>query len=157
MKKNIFLLIAFILIGAGIYFSFPSSPSGQGKLETSHLKYDFGQVMMDAGNVEHKFVLENTSNQPITITEVTTSCMCTTAFLEKEKESIGPFGMSGHNVKKIANLTINPQEKVNLKVVFDPKAHGPAGAGYIERSIYVKTNSLEQPQIIFNISGTVNL
>jgi len=145
-------------VGVGIYFS-SSDPvvNSQGKIETSHLSYDFGQVIMNAGDVEHRFVLENKSDQSIILGDISTSCMCTTAFLEYERGSIGPFGMSGHDIKKTANFTVEPGKSVDLRVIFDPAAHGPSGTGFTERNIYVNTNSQIQPQIVFKINGMVNL
>ncbi|MFA6136332.1 MAG: DUF1573 domain-containing protein [Candidatus Paceibacterota bacterium] len=158
--KNTYILgvLAIVLIGVGIYFS-SSGPvaNSQGKLETSHLTYDFGQVIMNAGNVEHKFVLQNNSSEPITVGEISTSCMCTTVFMEYDGKSDGPFGMSGHDIKRTAGITIEPGKSADLKVVFDPAAHGPSGTGFIQRNIYINTNSIAQPQVVFEISGTVNL
>ena len=65
--------------------------------------------------------------------------MCTTAFLLKDGEEIGPFGMAGHSgVRGNANLTVNPGEEAVVRVVFDPAAHGPAGVGPIERQVMLE-------------------
>jgi len=146
MNKTLgFIAVAIILVGVGVYFSSSNSAQSEGVLTFQETSYDFGMVPMNNGNVTHEFIVENTSQSLVTISEISTSCMCTTAFLTHENHEIGPFGMSGHDLKKSANTTIQPGERVIVRAVFDPAAHGPSGVGHIERTIYIKTNSSAQP------------
>ncbi|OHB10737.1 MAG: hypothetical protein A3G05_00700 [Candidatus Zambryskibacteria bacterium RIFCSPLOWO2_12_FULL_45_14] len=109
-------------------------------LETS---YDFGKISMTQGKVEKIFEVSNTASEDITLEKVTTSCMCTVAYLEtaEGKEEKGPFGMIGHGglVPK-ANEVIKPGESREVRVVFDPNAHGPAGIGAINRVVTLEDN-----------------
>jgi len=154
-KRLIFFLVALALISVGVYFSLSKPASSQGRLEADRADYDFGTIPMNGGNVTYEFALENKSGEPVTIEEVSTSCMCTTAFVSHQDHNLGPFGMSGHNIQRKANVTVQPGERMIVKAVFDPAAHGPAGAGSVSRTIYLSTNSKTQPTV--NLAFTANV
>lgn len=101
--------------------------------------YDFGTISMKNGNVSRRFSLGNSTEKPITITRVTTSCMCTEAFLLNGELRAGPFGMPGHGgFAPTLRETIQPGESRIVEAVFDPAAHGPAGVGTIERAVFIE-------------------
>ena len=109
-------------------------------LETS---YDFGRISMSDGLVEKVFEVNNSSSQDVTLEKITTSCMCTFAYLEMVGGSEkGPFGMVGHGepVPK-TNEIIKAGEMRKVRVVFDPNAHGPAGVGIINRVVTLEDNT----------------
>ena len=113
--------------------------SGQDQLTVTESTYDFGEVSMTKGSVDHEFVLRNNSSAPVKIGRAETSCMCTTAYLASGGKEVGPFGMAGHGgIGNNANLTISPGEELIVRTVFDPAAHGPAGVGSVERQIVLK-------------------
>src|SRR3989344_3499782 len=58
--------------------------------------YDFGDISMKDGNVEKIFEIANPTGKDITLASLTTSCMCTNAFIVKGGTRRGPFGMLGH-------------------------------------------------------------
>ncbi len=109
-------------------------------LSAPETSYDFGRISMKDGLVEKTFVVTNSSSEDLFVERISTSCMCTIAFITladgKEK---GPYGMIGHgaSVPK-ANETIKAGETRTVRVVFDPNAHGPAGVGKVERIIYLE-------------------
>jgi len=107
-------------------------------LQAEEAAFDFGTVSMAAGNVSHTFVIRNAAADPITITKLYTSCMCTTGTLEVGGKRFGPYGMPGHGSIPRISEAIGAGEKADVEVVFDPAAHGPAGIGPIERVIYVE-------------------
>ena len=92
---------------------------------------------MRDGNVEKIFMLRNNGEKEVRLANVFTSCMCTTAFLEKAGEKRGPFGMPGHGPSAAPRLSVMPGEELNVRVVFDPNAHGPAGVGLMERTVHL--------------------
>jgi len=102
--------------------------------------HDFGTVSMKAGKVSRMFSVQNKSDAPLTIKRITTSCMCTEAFLIGQDASRkGPFGMPGHGgFAPNINEPVLPQEIRGIEVVFDPAAHGPAGVGRIERAVFIE-------------------
>ena len=62
--------------------------------------------------------------------------MCTIAYTENAGREKGPFGMPGHGgqVAK-ANEVIKTGESLDVRVVYDPNAHGPAGVGSVDRFV----------------------
>lgn len=150
MNKTILIILGSLLLGGSLIFwsynnskapaSHPEIVTGGNEstlLTASEKNFDFGEVSMAKGLVEHKFVLKNNSAEAVKIGQVETSCMCTTAFLvTKDGKEVGPFGMAGHSgMMNKANLTVNSGEEIIIRAVFDPAAHGPAGVGLIERQI----------------------
>ena len=106
-------------------------------LAASVSSFDFGVIRMKDGNVEKMFEVKNESEKEINLADVFTSCMCTTAYLEKEGKAQGPFGMPGHGLSTKPRLSILPGETINVRVIFDPNAHGPAGVGLMERTVHL--------------------
>ena len=111
--------------------------NSQGFLSADETNYDFGTISMANKLVNKVFKITNTTNQDVTIDSIVTSCMCTAAYLEGAEGELGPFGMPGHGglIGNRVSETIRPGESRDLKVVFDPNAHGPSGVGAINRSI----------------------
>ena len=107
-------------------------------LITSERLYDFGTISMASGNVTKIFEVTNSTVKDIIIESVVTSCMCTVAYIETKDGEKGPFGMPGHGgqVPKV-NEIIKAGETRNVRVVYDPNAHGPAGVGQIDRLITI--------------------
>lgn len=103
-------------------------------------EYDFGNVPIRGGKVMHVFELKNGGDSEIVVTQAATSCMCTEAELILGEETWGPFGMYGHGVIPKINVPIPPGETLNVKAIFDPAAHGPAGIGPVKRNVMLQTN-----------------
>lgn len=119
-----------------------------GVLSAAESSFDFGTISMKNGKVEHEFTLKNDGKETLMVTSILTSCMCTSAYLALGSgESYGPFGMSGHGAERAVSARIAPGESVKLRAVFDPAAHGPAGVGVIQRSVYLETNSASSPRM----------
>ena len=112
----------------------------QNPLVSENLKFDFGMISMANGKVKNVFILKNTSNDSITISKVFSSCMCTNAILSVGGVRRGPFGMPGHGFVPGVNENVGPGGEAQVEIVFDPAAHGPAGVGPIERTVYVETS-----------------
>ncbi|MBI2630907.1 DUF1573 domain-containing protein [Candidatus Nomurabacteria bacterium] len=109
--------------------------------------YDFGRISMKDGNVSKIFKVTNRGNTDVNLTNVSTSCMCTAAYILRDDGSkLGPFGMPGHggtggmpgHGNSKAGEIITAGESRNIEVVYDPNAHGPAGVGLIDRFIYLE-------------------
>jgi hypothetical protein len=103
--------------------------------------YDFGQISMAAGKVKTIFQVKNTSTERVMISKMYTSCMCTNAVLQMGSKRYGPFGMPGHGFMPKLNSEVQPGEEFSVEVIFDPAAHGPAGVGPIQRTVYVETSA----------------
>ena len=165
-KLNLMLIIGSIAILAGIVvlagaFSGNSQNSSSiysnGVLTAENNDYDFGTISMANGNVSYKFKLKNEGNEKIIIKKVYTSCMCTTAaILDESGKKLGDFGMPGHGgSSSAANIEVKNNESIVVEAVFDPTAHGPAGTGLAQRSVYIETNSQKSPKVELNFTATV--
>lgn len=143
MKKTILIGILVILGIGGLVWWGRSTQSGGvsqtsavgSALSSSVTSYNFGTISMKNGLVSHVFKLTNSADTSVHIKKIATSCMCTSAYLQSSSGEKGPFGMEGMGYLPPVNETIPTGESRELKVVYDPNAHGPAGVGPIERFI----------------------
>lgn len=90
--------------------------------------YDFGIISKTGGVVTTTFQIENSSDQEVSITEITTSCGCTTAAMD---ETAIPAGSSRQ-----------------LTVYFDPNFHQEP-EGKFSRTVFLQTS--ENKEIIAKI------
>ncbi len=119
-----------------------------GAISIAENTFDFGRVPINGGDVMHEFQIKNDGAEPVTINKVYTSCACTTArIIDSSGKKYGTFGMQGHTgIVSAANIKIDPGSSATLEAIFNPAAHGPAGIGLAQRSIYIETNSREHPK-----------
>lgn len=110
-------------------------------LKTSEKFFDFKTISMANGLVNHAFTITNSTNTSIDLKSISTSCMCTTAYLETTQGEQGPFGMPGMGYNAPVRDVIKPGESRTIKVVYNPNAHGPAGIGTIDRFVYIEDAS----------------
>ncbi|MBI5370299.1 DUF1573 domain-containing protein [Candidatus Uhrbacteria bacterium] len=166
MKKKSHLilygLLGFIvlLIGIQVASSSSSSPQaeavGSGSLRVSEQRWNIGDVPMSGGISTKQITLTNDSSAPVEITNLQTSCMCTTAQLvHADGSKSGLKGMVGHGGSSSLSETIAPGEEAQLLVRFDPNAHGPSGVGPITRDVVLETNSASQSKITLTFTGNV--
>jgi hypothetical protein len=143
MKYIIPAAILLVLIGAVVIArpdgnsqddSAANVPSG-GSLTAEETSHDFGSISMANGTVSRRFVVKNSSEGSVELEKLYTSCMCTTAELKTKDGTKGPFGMPGHASIPRLKETVLPGEEVEVNIIFDPAAHGPAGVGPIERVV----------------------
>lgn len=154
-KSFIGVLFGILVLAAMIWAAQPgsenetvNSPEGPaGALEARESSFDFGTISMANGIVSHSFAVKNSGAGPVTIGKVYTSCMCTVATLMRGDRKFGPYGMAGHGFIPKINETLNMGEEVEIEVVFDPAAHGPAGVGRIQRAVTIE-NSAGEPLVV---------
>lgn len=115
--------------------------SESSNLEIPEKFFDFGTISMSKGDVENVFKIKNTGASAINLVKLYTSCMCTTSYLKIGEYDRGPFGMPGHGVVPKVNKELLPGQEAEVKVVFDPAAHGPSGIGIIERVVYLESSA----------------
>jgi Protein of unknown function (DUF1573) len=106
-----------------------SRPAVSGSLVFAEVQHDFGRVRDDRP-VEWKFTFTNRATTPVTITQVRTSCGCTTTALAKK--SYGP-GESGEISASFNPANRQGKERKTIKVATDD-----AQAGEIELAILVE-------------------
>lgn len=130
--------------------------ASSGVLTVSEESWNMGAISMKNGLSYKEIELRNNTDFPVTVTEMETSCMCTTATITNADGTKGPTkGMVGHGSTTRMSQTIAPGETAKLSVVFDPNAHGPNAVGPITRNVTLKTNSPDQPVIDLKFSGLV--
>lgn len=155
MKKTIIVTLLIILgiIGLIWWGSKNQKPTVQSNgskssLTSSEYVYDFGTISMKNGNVTKDFTITNPTDKDILLSSVSTSCMCTNAFIiNSDGNKKGPFGMSGHGYVPPANETIKARGSSTIQVVYDPNAHGPAGVGFIDRFVTLVDENGQELQI----------
>ncbi len=131
----------------------PSDKSDPNVLEAKETFHDFGTISMQNGKVSTTFKLKNIKTEPVVLTKLYTSCMCTDATLKINGKTEGPFGMLGHGFVKSFSDILPAGQEVEVEVVFDPNAHGPAGVGTIERTVTVEGQNGKLAEL--NIKATV--
>lgn len=91
----------------------------EAQIEFDKQSYDFGQIPKEGGVVETTFTVFNRGGESLTISDITTSCGCTSA--------------------EIASENIQPNGSTKLTVRFDPDFHDEP-QGKLERTITLFTN-----------------
>lgn len=120
MKRCLFLIVCLC--------SFCLSVWSQAQISFNHATHDFGIILRDKP-VKAEFIVTNSGNSPLVLTNVTTSCGCTLAEWTKSP--------------------IAPGEKGVVSSVFDAKA-----AGRFQKTIAVYSNA--SPNLIYlTIKGAV--
>lgn len=144
MNKIIIIVIAVIagilglmLWGNSAQNTADAGGGGKSALSADEVLYDFGTISMAKGNVNKIFKISNPTDKDITVKTLTTSCMCTKAYIEKGDSEKGPFGMPSMGSVPPANEIIKAGGIMEIKVVYDPAAHGPSGVGSIDRFVYL--------------------
>lgn len=152
--KNLFIVIGIVVaVIAGLILTSRLVPtagdsdasqanvqSTLSNLKADEVLYNFGNISMAAGKVNHIFRVKNIGTEAATIVKMYTSCMCTVATLTAGGKNFGPIGMAGHGFVPKINAAVAPGEEITVDVVFDPAAHGPAGVGTIERIVSLEGN-----------------
>lgn len=103
------------------------APQNAAKIEIDHPKYNFGTISQAEGIVSTMFTIKNVGGSDLIIENMDTSCGCTSASLIYNGQEGPKFSMNGHGDNpnpKDYSLTIPPGESAQLKVEYDPMAHG---------------------------------
>lgn len=125
---------------------------GQGKAEVPVASFDWGTIDYGGGDAVAEFSINNPGSGTLSLSEVSTSCMCTTAQVIINENKSPYFGM---HQKSSWIGQVPPGGEAKLKVIFDPAFHGPSGVGPVTRQIVIKTNDPQNPKLEFNLKGTV--
>ncbi len=106
-------------------------------LQASPENYDLGEIPYSKGIVSKDYEIKNTTDKALKLKKVTTSCMCTKAKVKTADKETKFFGMEGHGTINpvLDGYEIKPGETAIVTMQFDPTAHGPQGAGPIDRQI----------------------
>lgn len=164
MKLNKLIITISVLtlsiIGLGVWLLVKPAPGSQlgitdssgGKAEVPVASFDWGTIDYGGGDAVAELSINNPGSGTLSLSEVSTSCMCTTAQIIISGQKSPFFGMHQKS-SWIGQIPAGGQAK--LKVVFDPAFHGPSGVGPVTRQIVMKTNDPDHPKLEFNLTGKV--
>lgn len=159
----IVIAVGVVVLGGVLFYAQPKArdhsamnveaSGNQLNLKLNPINYDFGTISMKNGLVTKAFMVKNEQTEPVKLSELYTSCMCTSAKIKIGADGYGPFGMLGHGGMKMLNQSLAPGQEAQLEVTFNPNAHGPSGIGVIERTVTLKSDKGDLANV--NIKATV--
>lgn len=101
------------------------APENPPKIIIEPLSYNFGTISQADGIVSTAFAIRNAGGSDLIIEKIDTSCMCTSASLIYNGKESQRFSMSMHSTsQQTLDVKIPPGESAQLKVYYDPNAHG---------------------------------
>lgn len=139
------LLGTFVLLGGLVFLSSKNSSGEEPKvtaqiqgIEVNPASYSLGDVPINGGIVEKTYDVKNTYGKTLNLKKISTSCMCTKAKVKIGDKESQPFGMEGMgDANPPLNWEIPDGQTAIVTADFDPAAHGPAGLGFVDRSIFL--------------------
>ena len=165
MNKKTWIAIAVVIVLFIIGIAFIGSQDNTGKTvediawpsgvitPVEAMEYDWGNINIKGGDVEHVYLLKNSSDEPLVVKSAVTSCMCTTAIIEIDGEKPSPeFGM--HSKPSSWSAIVEAGETFKVRAIYDPMAHGPDAVGEIARTISVITSAAPDGDITLNHKST---
>ena len=164
MGKKLLYLTIFVILSVVVLIWLQQDQAGlgsdkglsSGQISALEGSFDFGTISMADGKLEHSFQLKNESAEAVELKEIYTSCMCTTAqVIYSDTEKSKTAGMRGHGPPIFLQRQIKPGETFEIRAIFDPSAHGPAGTGPVQRVVYLKTNSKLTPVLELSFKANV--
>lgn len=159
--KGIILSIAaftILIIAGGVFLISKSEApakivaSTTATVSAEEKSYDWGEIKYDGPKAAKIFKIKNTGTEVLKLTNVKTSCACTSAQVKTKFAQSPLFSM--HSVSSWVG-EIGVGEEAELEVIFDQRFHGPTGVGPINRTITVETNDEKNRTIEFNLTGNV--
>jgi hypothetical protein len=153
MKNITMAIFAVVLILGGVFII--ASKDGGTAIDSGSTSvvtvdstmHDFGDIDIFGGKVEKDFLVTNEGPDEVVILAGTTSCGCTDGSIDGVS-----FGM---HVGMSREVTLAPGESKTLTAIYDPLAHGPDGVGQVTRQLFLKTNSVENPELEVRVMANV--
>ncbi len=136
-KKKVTTSIKYLLAAAGlilVIFLIKSSydvEPGDPKITFTQKTINLGDVSVLGGPVSTKFGIKNDGGGILTISDMETSCACTSASVIYEGIESPMFNMRAHGTNPTGwSVKIKPGDTADLKVIYEPRVHldlrGPA-------------------------------
>lgn len=103
-----------------------AAPIDAPKIIFSQTSHDFGQISQQQGVVSTLFNFKNEGGSDLVIDKLSTSCGCTSAAIVYKGKEGPTFTMPGHGKANPTGwqVAIAPGETAQLKIYYDPNAHG---------------------------------
>jgi hypothetical protein len=122
--------LCLLILGPALVAACAAAP---GEIALNTAEFDFGTIPNNKP-VSQAFQVRNVGRGELEITGVSTSCGCTTAEIDDHE--------------------LAPGQAANLKISYDPQAHGGA-TGEFMRMVYVRSNDPDTPETALTIRVTV--
>lgn len=133
-KYRLFILVGLVLLALSLgYGYFYLISNRMPKIDVSPSTKDLGDVTKEG--FSYTFTVKNMGKKLLEIEKVTTSCGCTLATIESEH--------------------ILPGESTGLLVTFNPKLMKEEIKGKVSRTIFIKSNDPENPEVEIKITANV--
>lgn len=115
---------------------------------------DLGRMSLDAIR-SADFVLTNSGTEPVTISEVETSCMCTFAEINLSEGKSPRFNMAMHNTPEMKSwkALIEPGETATVTVIYEPSLMPVEGEVF--RSVRFTTSDPQTPRMQLGVTAIV--
>ncbi|MBR9699342.1 DUF1573 domain-containing protein [Candidatus Woesearchaeota archaeon] len=138
--RNYGVVLLIIIALAGFIYMRSIPPKNAPIIEITPAVYNFGSVSQLGGVVSTELDVRNTGTGDLVLTNMGTSCMCTSASIVSNGEEGPAFGMASHGTNpKNWKHVIPPGESSKLKISYDPNAH-PELRGAVTRSVSITSN-----------------
>ncbi len=96
------------------------------------------------------FIVKNSGNKPLQLSNITSSCMCTAGQVILNGQASEEFGMHSDS-SYVAQ--INPGQSATVRVIYRPFQMPVYGS--VEREVYVATNDPDNPKLVFSVKAYV--
>lgn len=113
------------------------------KIQIRPQTHNFSKISASKGVVKTSFEVKNIGVSPLVISEMETSCECTTAILKNNGQESPVFGM--HDNPSDWSASLEPDETAELEVVFDPNFHKDT-FGPVTRIVSIFSNDPEKKE-----------
>jgi archaellum component FlaG (FlaF/FlaG flagellin family) len=154
-----FVILTLLILGGGVYILSATTantaqvnPVQNAKVEVDAKTYDWGNIPYSGPDATKTFIIKNTGTDALKLTNIKTSCACTSAQVTIDGVVSPSFGM--HTTSSWVG-EVAPGKEANLTVIFDQDFHGPTGVGPVERLVSMETNDINNPRLEFSLKGVV--
>ncbi|GBE55958.1 hypothetical protein BMS3Bbin16_00155 [archaeon BMS3Bbin16] len=143
-KKNRLVkygVIALIVIVAAFYmFNRDSNSAEAAVIKLDPTVHDFGDVSVAGGVVSTTMTIKNNGGSDLVISDMDSSCGCTSATITKDGVEGPVFGMKMHGKNPVDwSETLLPGETAQLNIYYDPTVHQDL-RGAVTRAISIYSN-----------------
>lgn len=143
----------FLVAGGGTsaakIVSYSTTDKEKPKVEVKTMFSDMGNIKVSEQK-ETVFIIKNIGQKPLQLSNISSSCNCTTGQVVIDGKASLEFGM--HAQGDLAG-EISPGKEGAVKVIYRPFVMPVYGM--VEREVYVTTNDPENPKLVFKVKAYV--
>lgn len=144
------LFVAFSTTPESKMTTYENTQEERPEIKIEKTSVDFGNMDISDKKTE-EITIENTGDKPLQISNVSTSCGCTSAQVVINNEESPIFSMHG-NPAWMGEVA--PGKKAILRVIYEPAKHPVQGKS--EKAIFFKTNDPDNSEVNINLTAWVN-